>query len=251
MEKYGIDSNATIKSAVQKMDDGGIGFIVVLDEKERVFGVISNGDFRRAVLNGISLNENVRKIVNPNFKYLNEGHTDDDITRMFKNKTIQHIPIIKNDRLINIITEEEFFGIRRCTNKAEKLDLPVILMAGGKGTRLDPFTRVLPKPLVPIGEKPVIELIIDKFTEYGIVDFYVSVNYKARMIKSYFDDIERKYNIHYIEEDKPRGTIGAIKLLEGKVSSTFFSSNCDIILKENYSEIYEIHKQGRRSHPQS
>ena len=116
-------------------------------------------------------------------------------------------------------------------------------MAGGKGTRLAPFTYILPKPLIPIGEKPVIEIIIDEYIKFGVNNFFISVNHKANMIKAYFEDINHEYSIGYVIEDKPLGTAGSLKYLEGKIDSDFFVSNCDIIIKENYNSIYDFHKK--------
>jgi NDP-sugar pyrophosphorylase family protein len=116
-------------------------------------------------------------------------------------------------------------------------------MAGGKGTRLAPLTNVYPKPLIPIGEKTIVETIMDKFVAHNCHDFYMSVNYKADSIKNYFDFINNpEYNIHYFQEDKPLGTAGSLRLLKDKINSTFFVSNCDILIEEDYSEILNYHR---------
>jgi len=117
-------------------------------------------------------------------------------------------------------------------------------MAGGKGTRLAPFTNIVPKPLIPVGDKSMIELIMAEFEKYKMLDFYVSVNYKASMIKAYFEDVDHNYNVKYIDEDSPLGTAGALKFVENEFDNTFFVSNCDIIIKADYSEIYNFHVQG-------
>ena len=116
-------------------------------------------------------------------------------------------------------------------------------MAGGKGTRLKPLTNIIPKPLLPIGEKTILETIMDKFMDIGCSAFYLSVNYKADSIRHYFDTLERNnYTISYFKEDKPLGTIGSLFLLKRIINQTFFISNCDIIIEEDYSEIYKYHK---------
>jgi NDP-sugar pyrophosphorylase family protein len=123
-----------------------------------------------------------------------------------------------------------------------RLNVPVVIMAGGKGTRLKPLTNILPKPLIPIGEKTIMEVIIDKFCQYGICQFYISVNYKHELIKFYFDQIEKKdYKIDYVQEKDFLGTAGSLFLLKNKITTTFFVSNCDILIDENYSEIYNYH----------
>ena len=107
----------------------------------------------------------------------------------------------------------------------------IMIMAGGKGVRLDPFTRILPKALIPIGEKPVIEIIMDEYARQGMRTFYISVNNKSKMIKAYFGDQDSDYNIAFIDEDKPLGTAGSLKFLSDKFDSPFFVSNCDVIEK--------------------
>ncbi|RZB29749.1 MAG: hypothetical protein SRB1_02029 [Desulfobacteraceae bacterium Eth-SRB1] len=245
LNKYIICQNENIRDAIKKMDEGGIGFAVCVGENENVIGVISDGDFRRAVLNGMSLNENVLRITNKNFKYLKTGYLKEDVLELFRETVAQHLPILENGKLIEIITEEDFYDIRGKGKSKNVLNIPVVIMAGGKGTRLDPFTRILPKPLIPIGDKTMIEIIMDEYTKYGLSNFYISVNHKAKMIKAYFDDQDIDYNIKYIDESQPLGTAGALKFLEDKIDSTFFVSNCDIIIKEDYCKIHKFHKDGK------
>lgn len=127
--------------------------------------------------------------------------------------------------------------------ESKRLNLPVVIMAGGEGTRLTPFTKVFPKPLMPIGEKPVIELIINKFADYGCDDFYLSLNYKAGMIKAYFNDFTPKYKISYIQEDKPLGTAGSLHFLKNMIHKTFFLSNCDVLIEADYADMLEFHRK--------
>ena len=115
-------------------------------------------------------------------------------------------------------------------------------MAGGLGTRLYPYTKILPKPLIPIGEIPISEHIINRFNKYGSKDFYLEVNHKKNMIKAYFNEIEKDYIINYVDEDIPLGTGGGLSLLKGKINSTFILSNCDILIEEDYEKIYKFHK---------
>ena len=118
-------------------------------------------------------------------------------------------------------------------------------MAGGKGSRLEPFTNILPKPLVPLNDKTVVENIIDQFLIYGIKNFYLSLNYKSKIIKAYFSDLVKDYKIKYIDENKPLGTIGSLTLLPSNINSTFFLTNCDIIVKADYNDLYKYHKDNK------
>ena len=115
-------------------------------------------------------------------------------------------------------------------------------MAGGKGTRLEPFTKVLPKPLIPIHEKPVIEHILEHFTNVGVKQFILTVNYKARIMKAYFEELKPDYSIDFVEEQKPLGTAGSLKFLENKFNSPIFVTNCDIIIQADYPDIFAFHQ---------
>ena len=115
-------------------------------------------------------------------------------------------------------------------------------MAGGKGTRLMPFTSVLPKPLLPINQKPTINHIIDRFSQYSIEKFFVTLNYKSEILKTYLKDISKINNITTIHEKKPLGTAGSLFLMKSKIRNDFFLTNCDTIINENYNDIYKHHK---------
>jgi NDP-sugar pyrophosphorylase family protein len=114
-------------------------------------------------------------------------------------------------------------------------------MAGGKGTRLKPITNVIPKPLVPIGDKTILETILDQFESIGCKKFYMSVNYKAELMKYYLSQLDHKYDIDFFQEEKPLGTIGSVSLLKGKITTPFFVSNCDSINEQDYRDVYDYH----------
>jgi NDP-sugar pyrophosphorylase family protein len=125
----------------------------------------------------------------------------------------------------------------------EKLDVPVVIMAGGKGTRLEPFTKVLPKPLVPIHDKPVIEHIIERFVKVGVNEFILTINHKARILKAFIEELRPDYSIDFVEEKDPLGTAGSLKFLEGRFNKPFMVTNCDIIIKADYLDLYAFHQK--------
>lgn len=244
LEKFKVKANYSIRKAVKKMDEAGRGFCVCVDENDTVVGVISDGDFRRGVLSGVSLDDSLEKIINRDFRFVNKIYSKSEVRNIFLEDVARHIPVLDEGNLLDIITEEKIFGFERHNAQAVKLDTPVVIMAGGKGKRLDPFTRILPKPLIPLGDEPVIKVIMDQFCKYGMNDFFISLNDKGRMIKAYFHDHEFNYRIKYLEEDKPLGTAGALKYLTGNIEVPFFVSNCDIIIYSNYEAICKFHQVG-------
>lgn len=242
INKYIVSSEFSIKEAIKWLDSGGIGFLCIY-KNDKIYGVITDGDIRRAILNNISLDTKVEKIANTNFIFATKYTSNLEIQNLFKNKSIKQIPILENEKLIDIITFENFFGIKTHKNQ-QSIDAQVVIMAGGKGTRLLPLTHILPKPLIPIGDKSILEIIIDEFSNFGVNSFYISVNYKASLIKAYFDDTNLKQKIKFIEESQPLGTAGALKFLENKINKPFFVSNCDIIIKSDYKAIFDFHQSG-------
>jgi NDP-sugar pyrophosphorylase family protein len=155
------------------------------------------------------------------------------------------MPVLDNDsNLVNVIFWEDIVGCKSELNG--KINIPVVIMAGGEGTRLKPLTNILPKPLIPIVDKTIIEDIMNQFVKAGCHKFYISVNYKAEMIKSYLKSLNNHdYQLKFFQEEKPLGTAGSLYLLSDKLSSTFFVSNCDIIIKQDLAEVYKYHKDNR------
>ena len=121
------------------------------------------------------------------------------------------------------------------------MDVPVVVMAGGAGTRLDPFTRILPKPLIPIGDRSIMEVIIDRFREYGIDKFYISLFNKAKLIKAYMEEIDPPYEITYLEETKPLGTVGVLSRMQNQIDESLIVTNCDTIITCNYRDLVDFH----------
>ncbi len=150
------------------------------------------------------------------------------------------LPILeKNGTLAGYLSWQDIFGVQR---KNENLKgVSAVIMAGGKGDRLEPFTKVLPKPLIPVNEKPVIEHIIEKFTFFGMADFYLTVNYKSRILKSFFQELQPEYSVKFFDETKPLGTVGGLKPHKKNFKDPFFVTNCDIIIDSDYSDIYNFH----------
>ncbi len=243
--RYIINRHATIREAFKKEDENGEKFVLVCDDNEEIIGIVTNGDFRRAIWDSVSLEDEIESITNKNFLYFNDKHTGEEVKQAFiVNKNIRQIPVLKNGKLVKILRRNDYKP-SELRSVRKRLNIPAVIMAGGKGTRLDPFTKVLPKPLLPVGEKAVIEVIMDEFAKFGVSSFYISVNEKAKMIKAYFEESVQPYSISFLEEKKPLGTAGALKMLKGKIDKPFFVSNCDIIIDADYKEFYDFHLNGK------
>lgn len=240
-----IDKSSTIINAIKLMDQVQHKLLIVLDN-DFFRSILSIGDIQRAIIKGADLNAPIETILRENVKVASVHDDMDLLKEKVKERRMEFMPIIDDDyAVVDVIFWDELF--KEKSRAAESnLGLPVIIMAGGQGSRLRPLTNVLPKPLIPIGEQTIMEDIMDRFVECGCHDFYVSVNYKAETIKRYFDNVGKpQYHISYFQEDKPLGTAGSLHLLKGKIDKTFFVSNCDIIIDEDYGEILKYHRENR------
>ena len=247
IKKIVTSSQVTIREAMSQMDRLGRGFLAVASN-DRVIGIVTDGDIRRAILRNVNLDTAIKNVMNADFISITSKNPA-EIEHIFKTTWAKHIPVLNKGRLIDVIFEEEYFQSREKVLKSKKIlkDIPAVIMAGGLGTRLDPFTRILPKPLIPIGEKPIIEVIIEQFLKNGIDNFYISVNHKARMIKAFFEEAKRDYDISFIEEDEPLGTAGSLRFLKGRIKSEFIVSNCDILIEGDYRLMHQFHGSERNA----
>jgi dTDP-glucose pyrophosphorylase len=245
-KKITISDIATITEAIKKIDNEKLNSLIVVNNKKKVTGIFTMGDFRRAVFKGLDINSKISTLVNTNFIYLTKNFSKNKAKEIFNNNSlILDLPILnKKSELVKIITRKDIFSSSELKRKKINLNnFPVVIMAGGKGTRLDPFTRVLPKPLIPIGNEPILKIIIDNFVKFSLNNFYISINEKGSMIRAYLNDFVSSYKIKYIEEIKPLGTAGSLRLLKHKLKSTFFVTNSDILIYSHYPSIIDFHKK--------
>jgi dTDP-glucose pyrophosphorylase len=237
----------TILQSLKRMDILQAKLLFVFDQ-EKFIGLLSIGDLQRAIIRNESLDTPIRDIIR---KQITVAYTSED-EQSIKAKMIEFrtecMPVLDREgKLAEVYFWEDIFPSSENRVNA-KLDIPVVIMAGGKGTRLKPLTNVLPKPLIPIGEKTIIEVIIDKFRQYSINQFFISVNYKHELIRFYFDTLGiRDYEVSFVKEEEFLGTAGSLFLLKNRIHTTFFVSNCDVLIHEDYSEIYKYHVDNKNS----
>jgi len=242
MKELFFDEFSSIKSALKQVSKGGKKCLIIVDDKKRLLGTLSDGDIRRAILNNKDINSSITSIYNKRPFYFEKGKVSKkEMEKVFKEKRLDLIPVLnKKGQVIEVISWDTFLKDQPDFSTS-LADIPVVIMAGGKGTRLAPFTDVLPKPLIPVGGRTVIETIIDKFRDYGVKDFYISINHKAKILKAFFQELEPEYNVTFIEEKKPLGTAGSLILLKNTLKSTFFVTNCDIIINDFYPDLLNFH----------
>ena len=185
------------------------------------------------------MNENPILIKKDNF-------TKKQIKNIFIEKGFSQIPIIdENNKVIDLVIKSDLLNNENEKVTYKKINASVVIMAGGRGTRMEPFTSILPKPLLPINNKSMLEIIMQEYSKHNINNFCLSVNYKSNLIKAYLNDLDLGYNISYVEELKPLGTAGSLKLLNPSFTKKpFFISNCDILIKQDYDKIYDFHLKG-------
>lgn len=233
-----IEESRTILEAMQKIDRNSRKLLFVQDEGV-LLATLTDGDIRRWILKGGDLKAEVRHVANYQPKFLLDGQTHLAMPVM-KEYQIDAIPIVDK---MHRIKEIVFQNNPKQKNAVFEKVIPVVMMAGGLGTRLSPYTNILPKPLIPIGEYPIAEHIIHRFRAYGCSRFYMIVNYKRNMIKAYFDELEKDYVLSFIAEEKPLGTGGGISLLKGKIRETFILTNCDVVIDDDLTKAYRQHRE--------
>lgn len=240
ISKLIINREISIRDAIEKLDKGAKKILLVIEENKLV-GVVTDGDIRRWILKNRDTSLKVELIMNKSPIVLAEKSIlmANDI---MKEKSIEAVPIInENSEVVDIVFWSDLcYRGMNCKNN----NVPVIIMAGGSGKRLEPYTSIIPKVLIPIGYIPIVERIINNFLEYDFKNYYITVNYKKEIVKAYFNE-ERSYNIFFIEEEKPLGTAGGLTLLKDELKGSFFVTNCDILVDTNYSKVVQYHKKNK------
>lgn len=238
LKKFIGPDTFSVSQAMQQIDKNAGGILFLTDVNGLLVGCITDGDIRRFLLAGGQMTSLAVEAANKNPRY---AKTLAEARQLYHKKNYTVIPLISEEGRIFDLYSGESGDIVKKHHTA--LNIPVVINAGGKGTRLDPYTRVLPKPLIPVGELPIIEHIMKEYQSYSCNEFHIIVNYKRDLIKAYFADNENHYNITWYDEKNPLGTGGGLSLLRGNFSDTFFFANCDALLTANYESAIKFHKE--------
>ncbi len=238
-----ISPSENILAAFKQMDAIYQKLLIIINDGYFV-GLISAGDIQRAIIRNTPLTAKVTDIIRSNPRLANPDMDMDTIRKEMLEHRMEFLPLVDKDtRLINIYFWEDVFGVKKHEEKSP-LKAKVIIMAGGAGTRLKPITNIIPKPLLPIGEKSIIEHIMDNFIRIGSDEFILTVNYKSEFIEFHFNQLKSKrFTVEYLKEEEPLGTAGSLKLLAGQLNETFFVTNCDILIDQDYREVWNYHKE--------
>lgn len=244
IQKRIINSKNTLIQALTQMDERGVKLLFVF-ENDKFLGILTIGDIQRAIIRNVDMNSTVLSILDRNKIYARITDSLEVIQEKMYKLRAECMPLVdEKGELLDVFFWREMFDEKK-QNRQDKIDIPVVIMAGGLGTRLKPITNVIPKPLIPVSEKTILETILDQFKGIGCTKYYLSVNYKREIIEYYLNNLEEKYDVTFLKEDKPLGTIGSVSLLKGKIDKPFFVSNCDIIVDQDYRDVFDYHRNNK------
>lgn len=239
-----IFQNTTIEVALKKLHSIEKKTLLVSNNKNKLLGTLSDGDIRRGLIKGLDLNHKITKLFNKKPTFFYENKFDNSVLKktFMENREFDFVPIIdKFKKIKKIVFWEDIFPLKVKETEFLKKDLKCVIMAGGLGTRLEPFTKILPKPLIPVKNKTLIEYVINYFCKNKINKFLISTNYKSEIIKSYFSEIKKDYTLKFFKEKKPLGTIGGLGLMKSQLKKTFIVSNVDTLIDTDLSDFYNFH----------
>lgn len=237
-----VPQTQTIRQAMEQLEKTQEKIVFVVDAESRLIGSLTDGDIRRWILSNGDLNAQVFCVCNRKPYVAEEGFGTEQVRTDMLNGNFGCVPVVNPSReIVRLLFWEELFQGVVTIKPKRRLNLPVVIMAGGQGTRLAPFTNVLPKPLIPVGDRTVIEIIIDQFLPYGLDRFYLSVNYKSKILKSFFEELAPSYSVAYLEEKEPRGTAGSLRTLYSPTPEQLIVTNCDIVIQADLAELVSFH----------
>jgi dTDP-glucose pyrophosphorylase len=242
VQRFLVPGHHTIRQAMEQLERTEEKIIFVVDEAARLTGSLTDGDIRRWILSDGDLKATVLQACNQHPYVAEEIVNAEKLRAEMLERNLSCVPVVNALREVKrlIFWKEVFlsdFPVRTRT----QLDMPVVIMAGGRGTRLAPFTNVLPKPLIPVGDKTVVEIIIDQFLRYGLADFQISIHYKSKILKSFFEELAPPYRVTFLEETEPRGTAGALRSLYTPGPESVLVTNCDIVIQADFAELVAFH----------
>lgn len=241
-----ISSSFSIKETMKTMNTTGEKILFVVNGKRSVMGTVTDGDIRRGLIRGMKFSDRVKRIMCTRFISVSHGESKRlELAReLMGNREVEHVPVLDDrKRIVDVVSWTDIFKHSLQPQKARALPNPVVIMAGGKGKRLEPFTKIFPKPLIPIGDKPIVEIIMEKFYLWGLKNFIFTLNFKKEYLKLFLKESKFPYSISWVEESDYLGTAGSLCLLRDRISQPFFVSNCDIVVDTDYAQVLKMHRE--------
>jgi len=243
VRQFLVPQTHTIRQAMEQLEKTEEKIVFVVDGELRLVGSLTDGDIRRWILADGDLKAEVLRICNCNPFVAEDGFDLDRLRADMLSGNFGCVPVVNASReVLRLVFWKELFQGDGAIKPKRRLDMPVVIMAGGRGTRLAPFTNVLPKPLIPVGDRTIIEVIIDQFLRYGIDRFHLSINYKSKILKSFFEELAPAYSVAYLEESIPLGTAGGLRALYSSIPESLIVTNCDIVIQADLAELVSFHK---------
>lgn len=238
VEPLSINLDATIEDAIRKIEEGGLQIALVVDQS-KLIATVTDGDIRRAILSGAKLTESIARFANSNFSVVDSADSKSSVLSRMRQQNIHQMPVLNSDgELVGIYVLDDLVGTVR-------QDVDVVIMAGGQGMRLRPLTESCPKPLLKVGDKPILQIIIESLVKQGFTSVHISVNYLKEMIMEYFGDGSRfGIEINYLIETEPLGTAGALSLIESPKESTLVM-NGDVLTRIDLVGLLNSHEAGQ------
>lgn len=239
-----LHAGNSILEAIKIIDQAALQIVLVVDDQDRLIGTITDGDIRRSILEGRSLESAIENIMNKNPRVLHEDATQKEMLDFMTKHKIYQLPILnKNGNVVSLVQLDDLVAKDIALKKPQD-DVWVVLMLGGMGTRLMPLTEHMPKPMIDVGGKPLLETIVSHLSSQGFKNFYFSVNYKADLIKKHFGDGKAfGINIVYLDEEKRLGTAGALSLIPERPTGSLIIMNGDILTNNNFRHLVNFHQQ--------
>ena len=232
ISKYTLSTNASILDALKKLNDLPVLLtLFAVDNAQKVIGSLTDGDIRRALINGIQLDDKIDKVINKNFSFIVDGENNFDKIKIFRDKKLRAVPLLDRDK--------KLLRIYNFAKTKSILPVDAVIMAGGKGVRLLPLTEKTPKPLLKIGGKEIISYNFDRLFQYGITHQHITVNYLAEQIKEFCDNYPEDIHFNIVKEEKMLGTAGALSLIKDFKNDTILLMNSDLLTNIDYEDLYK------------
>ncbi len=246
VERYLAGPELPIRDALRQIEESERRTLFVVDGERRLFGAITDGDIRRWLIGRGDIGAPIGDVCNRHPISVGADFDRANLATRLVELGATCVPQVDaQNRVVGVVFWEDVVLESEVESQGRQIDVPVVIMAGGRGTRMQPFTQVLPKPLLPIGDKTILELIIDRFVKHGIRRFWLTINYKANLLRAYFQDLPRSYEVAFVEEEMPLGTAGSLALIQEQLPGPFILTNCDNIIEADFADLMAQHAQQR------